>query len=196
LPNKAKKTWARCPVTETDQKNVPLLIIIGICLWVWAELAALVAIGGELGVLLTITGIFVTAMVGIWLFRNQGRAIMSSLQAQLSRGEAPVASLSAGTSIMAGAGLLLIPGYLTDAIGLVMFLPVIRTLIGASLLRWLTSRSWFRMPPGMPFGIGGSDFHWTKDNSTQGNTYQTEEGDIIEGDFEERHPDNKQIDRR
>ena len=97
---------------------------------------------------------------------------------------------------MAGAVLLLIPGYLTDAIGLVMFLPVIRTLIGASLLRWLTSRSWFMMPAGMPFGIGGSDFHWTKYNSTQGNTYQTEEGDIIEGDFEERHPDSKQIDRR
>ena len=51
---------------------MPLLIIIGFCLWVWAELAALVAIGGELGVLLTIAGIFVTAMVGIWLLRNQG----------------------------------------------------------------------------------------------------------------------------
>ena len=45
---------------------MPLLIIIGFCLWVWVELAALVAIGGELGVLLTIAGIFVTAMVGIW----------------------------------------------------------------------------------------------------------------------------------
>ena len=72
---------------KRNRKNVPLLIIIGFCLWVWAELVALVAIGGELGVLLTIAGIFVTAMVGIWLLRNQGRAIMSSLQAQLARGE-------------------------------------------------------------------------------------------------------------
>ena len=58
---------------------MPLLIIIGFCLWVWAELAALVAIGDKVGVLLTIAGIFVTAMVGIWLLRNQGRAVMCSL---------------------------------------------------------------------------------------------------------------------
>ncbi len=180
---------------KRNRKNVPLLIIIGFCLWVWAELAALVAIGGELGVLLTIAGIFVTAMVGIWLLRNQGRAIMSSLQAQLARGEAPVASLAAGTSIMAGAVLMLIPGYLTDAIGLVMFLPVIRTLIGASLLKWLTSRGGFMMRGSMPFGNGRSDFHWTNNNSAQDNTYRTEEDDVIEGDFEERHPDSKQLDR-
>ena len=174
---------------------MPLLIIIGFCLWVWAELAALVAIGSELGILLTITGIFVTGMVGIWLLRNQGRTIMSSLQAQLAHGEAPVASLANGTSIMAGAVLMLIPGYLTDAIGLVMFLPVIRTLIGGSLLNWLTSRSEFMMRGGMPFGTGGSDFHWTSDNSTQSNTYRTEENDVIEGDFEERHPKSKRLDR-
>ena len=77
-----------------NRKNVPLLIIIGFCLWVWAELAALVAICGELGVLLTIAGIFLTAIVGIWLLRNQGRAVMSSLQAQLARGEATAASLA------------------------------------------------------------------------------------------------------
>ena len=180
---------------ETEQKNVPLLIIIGFCLWVWAELATLVAIGGELGVLLTIAGIFVTAVVGIWLLRNQGRAIMSSLQAQLARGEAPVASLAAGTSIMAGAVLMLIPGYLTDAIGLVMFLPVIRTLIGASLLKWLTSHGKFMMRGGMPFGTGGPDFHWTKDSLTQGNACRTEEDDVIEGDFEELHSDSKKLDR-
>ncbi len=180
---------------ENGKENVPLLIIIGFCLWVWAELAALVVIGGELGVLLTIAGIFVTAMVGIWLLRNQGRAIVSSLQAQLARGEAPVASLAAGISVMAGAVLMLIPGYLTDAIGLVIFLPVIRTLIGAYLLKWLISRGGFMMRGGMLFGTSGFNFHRTNDNPMQDNAYQTEEDDVIEGDFEERHPDSKQLDR-
>ena len=174
---------------------MPLLIIIGFCLWVWAELATLGAIGGELGVLLTIAGIFVTAVVGIWLLRNQGRAIMSSLRAQLARGEAPVASLAAGTSITAGAVLMLIPGYLTDTIGLVMFLPVIRTLIGASLLKWLTGRGGIIMRGSMPFGTGGSNFHRTNDNPTRGSAYETGEDDVIEGDFEERHPNSKKLDR-
>ena len=174
---------------------MPLLIIIGFCLWVWAELAALVAIGGELGVLLTIASIFMTAMFGIWLLRNQGRAIMSSLQVQLARGEAPVASLAAGTSIMTGAVLMLIPGYLTDAIGVIMFLPVIRTLIGASLLKWLTTRGGLMIRGGMPFRTGRSDFHWTNDNPTRTNTYWTGEDNVIEGDSEERHPDSKKLNR-
>ena len=174
---------------------MPLFIIIGCCLWVWAELAVLVAIGGELGVLLTIAGIFMTAMVGIWLLRNQGQAIMSSFQVQLVRREAPVASLAAGTSIIAGAVLMLIPGYLTDAIGLVMFLPFIRTLIGASLLKWLTSRGGFMIRGGMPFRTSGSDFHWTNDNPTRSNTNRTGENNVIEGDFEERQPDTKKLDR-
>tara|TARA_B100000963_G_scaffold238653_1_gene208723 strand:+ start:943 stop:1470 length:528 start_codon:yes stop_codon:yes gene_type:complete len=174
---------------------VPLFIIIGFCLWLWAELAALVAIGGELGVLLTIAGIFVTAMVGIWLLRKQGRVIMSSLQVQLARREAPVTSLAAGTSIMVGAVLMLIPGYLTDAIGLAMFLPVVRTLIGASLLKWLTSHGTFMMRGGVPFGADGSDFYWTNDSPARGNSCRAAEDDVIEGDFEERHPDSKKPDR-
>ena len=180
---------------KRNRKSVPLFIIIGFCLWVWAEFAALVAVGGELGVMATIAGIFVTAMVGIWLLRNRGRAIMSSLQAQLARGEAPVASLAAGTSVIAGAVLMLIPGYLTDAIGLVMFLPVIQTLIGASLLKWLTSRGGFMMRGGIPFGTNGSDLPWANDNPGQGNTFRTEGDDVIEGDFEELHPDSKKLDR-
>ena len=96
---------------------------------------------------------------------------------------------------MAGAVLMLIPGYLTDAIGVVMFLPVIRTLIGALLLKWLTSRGGFMMRGGMPFGTGESSFHWANDNPTRGNTYKTADDDVIEGDFEERHPDNKKLDR-
>ena len=50
---------------------MPLLFFIGICLWIWAELAALVAIGGEVGVLLTIAGIFVTAWSGSGFFARR-----------------------------------------------------------------------------------------------------------------------------
>ena len=174
---------------------MPLLFFIGICLWIWAELAALVAIGGEVGVLLTIAGIFVTAMVGVWLLRTQGQVIMASLQAQLARGEAPVASLADGISILAGAVLMLIPGYLTDGIGLVMFLPVIRTLIGAFLLKRLGSRGGFMMRGGMPFGTGPADFRRPGEDQMRTGTARTEDDDVIEGDFEERQPDSKRLDR-
>lgn len=194
---------------------MPLLFIIGFFLWVWAELAMLVAIGGEVGVLLTIAGIFVTAMVGMWLLRTQGRMIMSTLKTQLARGEAPVASLAAGVSIMAGAVLMLIPGYITDGIGLVLFLPVIRTLVGAYLLQAITRRGHVMMRGGPfgggPFGAGtsgdspgGSSFgtRWSgmggqarPDNENGFRRNTSHDDDVIEGDFEERHPDRDKIDK-
>ena len=186
---------------------MPLLFIIGFFLWVWAELAMLVAIGGEVGVLLTIAGIFVTAMIGMWLLRTQGRVIMSSLQTQLARGEAPVASLADGVSVLGGAVLMLIPGYVTDGIGLVMFLPVIRTLTGARLLRAITRRGHVMMRGGSPlgggaFGAGPFGAKWSgmtgqeRSDGQQGfRTARPADDDVIEGDFEERHTDQDRLDK-
>lgn len=181
-----------------------LLLIIGFFLWVWAELAMLVAIGGEAGILLTIAGIFVTAMIGMWLLRNQGQMIMSSLQAQISRGEAPVASLAAGVSVMAGAVLMLIPGYITDGIGLVMFMPVIRTIIGACLLKAMTSRGQMMMRGGRSFASRGFGGSWSgmagrrrrrEDSPFQQNPHSNDD-DVIEGDFEERRSDRDKLDKQ
>lgn len=176
-----------------------LLFIIGFLLWVWAELAMLVAIGGEVGVLLTIAGIFVTAMVGMWLLRTQGRMIMSSLQAQISRGEAPVASLAAGVSVMGGAVLMLIPGYITDGIGLVMFLPIVRTIIGAYLLKAVTSRGHMMMRGSPAFGGSWAGMagqrHQDSDTATRHSPYSHED-DVIEGDFEERPSDSDRLDKQ
>jgi len=195
---------------------VALLFIIGVILWIWAEIAAFIAIGGEFGVILTIIGIFVTAMIGMWLLRTQGRAVMASLQGQVSRGEAPIASMAAGVSILGGAVLMLIPGYLTDAAGLVMFMPVIRTIIGAALLKWVTTRGRFMMNARSPFaggpfaggqfgggafgggfgksGPGGGGFGPQDFGQAGGDPGQTGNDDIIEGEFEERDRPQRRID--
>ena len=136
---------------------MPFVYLIGFFLWIWAEIEAFVALGDAVGVLLTLIGIFVTGMIGISLLRSQGRRIAGELQAQLARGEAPVGSLAAGVSSLVGAILMLIPGYLTDACGLVLFLPVIRTLAGALILKRIAARGGFAMRAGMPFG-GGATF--------------------------------------
>ena len=156
---------------------MPILILIFLGLWAWAELAVFIAIGSEVGALLTIIGIAVTAMVGLWLLKSQGRAIMASLQQKMARGEAPVASMADGAAIAAGAVLMLIPGYITDAMGLVLFIPGVRTIIGAGLIARMmrrgaghfsfnggqfgagpfSGRQGTTGEPGQPGGQGGSD---------------------------------------
>ena len=170
---------------------VYLIIFI---LWIWAEIAMFVALGGAFGVLLTLIGIFVTGMVGISLLRSQGRRITGALQAQLARGEPPVASLADGVSVLVGAVLMLIPGYLTDAAGLVMFLPGLRTLVGALLLKRMTARGGFTMGAQMPFG-GGMPF---SEPSGSHRTPPPDDNvdDIIEGDFEERPTHGTPLDKK
>jgi UPF0716 protein FxsA len=98
-----------------------------------------------------------------------------------------------------GAVLMLIPGYLTDAAGLVMFLPGIRTIVGALLLRRMTARGGFIVGGRMPFGVGtafGSPAGVRRGpgpGSGPGDGLGGgpgdglgSGGDIIEGDFEER----------
>ena len=173
---------------------MPIVYIIGFILWIWAEIEVFVALGSAAGVLLTLIGIFVTGMIGISLLRSQGRRITGSLQAQLARGEAPVASLADGVSILFGAVLMLIPGYLTDSIGLVLFLPGIRTLIGALILKRISARGSVMMGGRMPFGGGMSFGHRQGDRHPP--HQRDDSNDITEGDFEERPADRKPIDRK
>ena len=201
---------------------MPVLILLFLALWVWAELAVFIAIGSEIGALLTIIGIAVTAVVGLSLLRSQGRAVMASLQQKVARGEAPVASMADGAAIAAGAVLMLIPGYITDAMGLVLFIPGIRTIIGASLI----SRMMRRGSGGFSFnansfGAGsfnagpfsnaadesdGSDksdaagafgaFHQAHSRQTRHPHRENPDDDnVIEGDFEEKPVDPQRLDK-
>jgi UPF0716 protein FxsA len=174
---------------------VPIVYLIGFILWIWAEIEVFVALGSAAGVLLTLIGIFVTGMIGISLLRSQGRRITGSLQAQLARGEAPVASLAAGVSVLVGAVLMLIPGYLTDAAGLVLFLPVIRTIVGALILKRITARGSFTMGARMPFG-GRGPFGDPPGNPSPPPPGRNTATDIIEGDFEERPANTTPIDKK
>ena len=177
---------------------VALIFIISFCLWIWLEISAFVEIGGEIGVLLTLIGIFVTGAIGLWLLRTQGRAVMASLQRQVARGEAPLASVADSLSLLLGAVLMLIPGYVSDAIGLVMFVPGIRTLVGAVLLKRIGSSRRFSFMGGSSMGAksgftsqdfmaGGFDPDgFPKRGFDQTDRHHGDESDTIEGEFEDR----------
>ena len=113
-----------------------LIILLIIFIWGWVEISAFIVIGSGVGVLLTILGVFVTAMVGLSLLKSQGRAVMGTLRAEIAQGRPPMKSVADSIGLLCGAVLMLLPGYVTDAIGLLMFVPGIRTVGGL----WLASR--------------------------------------------------------
>ena len=178
-----------------------LIIILGLLIWGWAEMSAFIYIGSEIGGLSTLLGVFVTAIFGITLLKRQGLSVLSQIQADLAKGRAPVTSIADSISMVVGGVLMLIPGYVTDAIGLFLFLPGIRTLTGVYLLQWMARSKRFTGFTNFgrgPFGnaasgnpASGTSSHQHKPFSEQQNKMRDD--DIIEGEFEERPDQDHQI---
>ena len=179
-----------------------LIIILSLLMWGWAEVSAFISISSKIGGLLTLLGVFVTAIFGISLLKRQGLLVLNRIQADLAKGRAPVTSIADSISMVVGGALMLIPGYVTDAIGVLLFLPGIRALAGVYLLQWMAKSkrfTGFTKSSNGPFGnaasgnpasgaAGHQQYHFAK---RQHKT--TENDDIIEGKFEEQPDQDQQI---
>jgi UPF0716 protein FxsA len=91
-----------------------------------AEIAVFVMVGSEIGVFATIGLILLSAMLGIVLLRVQGIGTLARIQKRMEVGEDPCRDLVHGVMIMFAGILLLIPGFITDTLGLLLFLPPVR----------------------------------------------------------------------
>jgi UPF0716 protein FxsA len=91
-----------------------------------AEIATFVVVGSKIGVLATIALVLVTAVTGMTLLRIQGLGTLGRIQAQMDRGEMPSRELVHGLMIMIAGILLLTPGFITDTLGFLLFVPALR----------------------------------------------------------------------
>ena len=119
---------------------VPLVIFIIFIGIPAAEIAGFVFIGGEIGIVPTIILTILTAIAGTTLLRLQGFAVLRNAMSDFSQGHLPAGELIHGVLILLAALCLLIPGFFTDAIGLLLFIPFIRILIGRFVLTELLRR--------------------------------------------------------
>ena len=99
------------------------------------EIALFIVVGQTIGVLPTLLGIVLTGVIGALVLRWQGVAALREMQFRLQRGEVPARQMGDTMLIGLGGLLLLLPGYFTDLIGLVLLLPWTRELIYRLLAR-------------------------------------------------------------
>lgn len=98
------------------------------------EIAAFIVIGGQIGVLPTLGLIVVTAIIGSILLRVQGLGLLARIQEETRAGRVPGRELIHGVMILVAGVLLLTPGFVTDTLGFLLFVPAIRD-AGWRLLR-------------------------------------------------------------
>ena len=106
--------------------NSLLFFIIGVPI---IEIYLFIEIGSKIGAVLTILLILSTAFIGIIYVRYEGFNTLRSAMGQLIKNEIPLFEIVSGAALVIGAFLLLLPGFLTDAIGLLLIFPITRKMI-------------------------------------------------------------------
>lgn len=136
--------------------------LIAVFLYVYIEITIFIQVAQVLGVLLTLVLVIFSSVVGMSLVRNQGFKNLLLMQQKMAAGESPAAEMIKSVSLIIAGLLLLLPGFFTDFLGLLLLLPPVQKLLTLRLMPHLR----FSRMPGGGFSAG------TKGGQTFDGEYQ------------------------
>lgn len=165
----------------------PILVILFICVPI-IEIALFIQIGGWIGLWPTIAIVLFTAFVGASLVRSQGIQTLMTVQSRLQQGELPAQQIIEGIMLAVSGVLLLTPGFMTDALGLLVLLPAPRTWMAKQLMQRVKVNASSQYHSSSPFNNGYGDNPFN-------NSEHDQQGDIFEGEFEKKADEDKRIDK-
>lgn len=97
----------------------------------------LVVVASELGAVLTVALVVLTALVGTLFVRAEGRHTIRRLQKAVGEGDVPTDELTDGALLIAAGAFLLTPGLVTDALGFLLAFPPSRILVREAVQKWV-----------------------------------------------------------
>ena len=115
-----------------------LLLLISIPL---IEIYLFIKIGSYIGAFNTVSLILITAIVGIIYARYEGFNTLRSGMSQLIKNEIPIYEIISGAALTFAALLLILPGFATDLMGLILIFPPTRKLILKNFSKKYTSKN-------------------------------------------------------
>lgn len=104
------------------------------------DLYILIKASQNMGFWTTIGLIIATGIAGYYLARSEGKIVLSNINNELSQGRVPGEALLTGLSILIGGIFLVVPGIVTDIIGITMILPGTREIYKNIIRRYFTNR--------------------------------------------------------
>lgn len=102
---------------------LPFLLIF---LFVYIEISIFIRVAEVLGVALTLLLVVLTSCIGVSMVRNQGLKNIMLMQQRLQAGESPAAEMVKSVSLIFSGFLLVLPGFFTDFLGLLLLLPPVQ----------------------------------------------------------------------
>ena len=105
--------------------NTLILLIIGIPI---IEIYLFIKIGTQIGAFNTILLIFLTAIIGVGYARHEGFNTLRSGISGLMKNQIPIYEIISGAALAFAAILLILPGFATDTLGILLIFPYTRKL--------------------------------------------------------------------
>lgn len=141
------------------------------------EIGVFIQVGDILGLVATLAVVFITAVIGVNLLKQQGLKTCTDIQFKIAQGQIPAIEMASAAQLLFAGGLLLTPGFVTDSIGFTLMVPAIRLIIAKQLLqRWTVKAAHFSQQS--PFQ---SNLH-----SPSAKLNQNHHSRTIEGEFEDQ----------
>ena len=97
-------------------------------------------VGDWLGLWPTVGLLIANSLAGVWLLRREGRRVLGAFRTAVLHQQMPAAAVVNGTAVAVGTALLITPGFLTDAFGFGLLIPVSRQALVAVIRRYLVRR--------------------------------------------------------
>lgn len=142
------------------------------------EIALLIQVGDVIGGWNTIGFVLLTAFVGAYLVRREGISTLTQAQQKMQQGAMPGDEMAQGLLLVIAGVLLVTPGFVTDAIGLLFTLPPTRKLLAKQLMVKMANSQSVHASFTTSHGFqshGPQDFRATNSSND----------DIIEGEYHE-----------
>lgn len=113
---------------------MPLLILIILLAVPYLEFIVFLKVGNVIGGGAALMLTLLTAVVGIYLIRQQGLVVMNRMHETLRRGESPVEDIFHGFFLLIAGLFFLLPGFITDSVAMILAIPPIRAFLGKIII--------------------------------------------------------------
>ncbi len=159
------------------------------------ELYVIIRVAGGMGTGSTILLLIAVSVIGAWMVRRSGLGVLNQIRVRLDRGELPTNELVDGLLILVAGALMLTPGFITDAVGLLLlFFPtrlVVRSLLVRHFTKKINLHGWTTAPGG-PGGPGGFGFGSSRRGQPRPGGPDVRDVDDVREVRESREPDQDQ----
>jgi len=116
------------------------MIFLALLVYLIAEVYVFVEVARAIGILLALILLIATSFIGSALLRREGARAFARIRETVAAGRSPAGEITNGSLVLVGAGLLMVPGFISDAIGLLLLIPGARHAIGWGVRRQVRRR--------------------------------------------------------